>query len=417
MKRAASSTATSPTTKRRRASSPAIKLPEYHLTPSLRDANGDIIWPAPKSKLKAARRFIRECVSAKQRTLIIPDKDADGLTSGAILERTLALLGLDQDLISVHIIRKGGNVHDDASRKAMASYKPAFIFVLDQGSQQSPPLIEAPHKAIVIDHHYAEEKDHPQDALHITACNSPPIATSSLLTYLICLDLHKRVRETCDWLCALGTYGDLGNSVKWEPPFPDMEATFKKHKRSALYQAIPLINAPRRTASYNVSTAWEALRAASSPKELLSDKNLLEARAEVNAEVKRCTRTAPKFSACGRVAVLRINSAAQVHNVIAARWAGHLSSSRLEVVMVANDGYLPGMVNFSCRVPKCARGRDPPVNIIGILREAADGAADPSLRERLGESFARGHKEASGGKVPKAEFEELMEVLQVGKKV
>jgi hypothetical protein len=75
------------------------------------------------------------------------------------------------------------------------------------------------------------------------------------------------------------------------------------------------------------------------------------------------------------------------------------------------------MVSFSCRVPKCARGRDPPVNIIEFLLETAGRAADPTLRERLGESFARGHTVASGGKVPKAEFEELMEVLQLGNKV
>jgi hypothetical protein len=74
------------------------------------------------------------------------------------------------------------------------------------------------------------------------------------------------------------------------------------------------------------------------------------------------------------------------------------------------------MVNFSCRIPKCARGRDPPVNIIEILRQEASRAKDSTLRKRLGESFARGHKEASGGIVPKAEFEEFMEVLEVGKK-
>ncbi|WAO96528.1 Hypothetical protein NCS54_01420400 [Fusarium falciforme] len=414
MKRTASSTTRRPKTKRRRASSPGTKLPEYHLTPSLRDEKGEIIWPAPKSKLEAARSFIHECVSAKQRTLIIPDRDADGLTSGAILERTLALLGLDQDLISVHTIRKGGSIHDDVSRKALSTYKPAFIFVLDQGSQQSRPLIEAPHRAMVIDHHYAEEKDHPEDALHVTACNSPPVATTSLLTYLICLDMHERVKETCDWLCVLGTLGDLGNSVKWEPPFPDMKATVKMYKIHIIYQAISLINAPRRTASCNISAAWKALRAASSPKELLSDKNLLAARAEVDAELRRCNKsTAPRFSACGRVAVLYISSAAQVHPLIASRWAGHLSSDKLEVVLVANEGYSPGMVSFSCRVPKCARGRDPPVSIIEFLRETASRAADPTLIERLGESFARGHTVASGGKVPKAEFEELMEVLQL----
>jgi len=39
--------------------------------------------------------------------------------------------------------------------------------------------------------------------------------------------------------------------------------------------------------------------------------------------------------------------------------------------MVANYGYLPGKVNFSCRIARCARGRDPPVNIIDSLKEVA----------------------------------------------
>lgn len=298
----------------------------------------------------------------------------------------------------------------------MADLKPAFIFVLDQGSRESPPLIDEPHKALVIDHHHALEHEHPENATFVTACDSPPVATSSLLTYLICRDLHERVEEECNWLCAMGTHGDLGNTFKWEPPFPDMKAMFKTYTKKAINDAVSLINAPRRTATYNVPGAWDALSAAASPKALLSDPKLLAARAEVNAEVERCTHAAPKFSADGRVAVFRINSEAQVHPVIATRWAGHLSSAKLEVILVANEGYLPGMVNFSCRIPRCARARDPPVNIIELLRDVASRASDPTLRERLGDSFARGHKEASGGIVPKAEFEELMTVLEIGKK-
>ena len=34
----------------------------------------------------------------------------------------------------------------------------------------------------------------------------------------------------------------------------------------------------------------------------------------------------------------------------------------------------------------------------------------------MGESFARGHKEASGGIVPAAEFEELMTLMKIGEK-
>ena len=101
--------------------------------------------------------------------------------------------------------------------------------------------------------------------------------------------------------------------------------------------------------------------------------------------------------------------------MIATRWAGHLQSKALEIVMVANSGYLPGMVNFSCRIARCARNRDPPVNIISSLKAVA--ALDTTdLIARMGESFARGHKEASGGIIPAAEFEELMALMKVGEK-
>lgn len=299
----------------------------------------------------------------------------------------------------------------------MAALNPSYIFVLDQGSRHSAPLIPDPnHRALIIDHHYAQEDDHPEGGLHVTACHCPPVATSSLLTYLICRDLHEDVEVQCDWLCVMGRHGDLGNTIKWEPPFPDMKTTFKKYTKKALNDAVSLINAPRRTASYNVTLAWEALASSSSPKELLVNKTLLAARAEVNAEVERCTHTPPKFSADRTIATFRIHSAAQVHPVIATRWAGHLSSSKLQVILVANEGYLPGVVNFSCRIPRCARGREPPVSIIAILEGVASRATDSTLRKRLGESFARGHKEASGGIVPKAEFEEFMDMLEIGRK-
>lgn len=349
--------------------------------------------------------------------MIVPDKDADGLTSGAILQKTLVLLGLDASLISAHLLRKGSNIHDEAERAAMASHDPEYIFVLDQGSRKSPPVIDKPHKALVIDHHHALDDDFPEGSTHVTACSSPPVATSSLLTYLICRELQPDdIPKECDWLCAMGTHGDLGNTLKWEPPFPDMRDTFKRYTKKAINDAVSLINAPRRTASYDVPAAWAALTAASSPSDLLKNRSLLAARAEVNAEVERCTHTAPKFSADAKIAVFRISSPAQVHPVIATRWAGHLQSAKLEVVMVANEGYLPDMVNFSCRVPRVARAREPPVNIIEVLKEIAHRAPDETLRSRLGESFARGHKEASGGIVPVREFEELMAIMEVGKK-
>ena len=220
--------------------------------------------------------------------------------------------------------------------------------------------------------------------------------------------------------------------MRWRPPFPDMTDVFKTYSKKTINDAVSLINArrytilqsfkvpidlyiARRTSKFDVFSAWEALLEAKNPKEILTNTRLLSARAEINAEVEAQTHTPPKFSKDGKIAVLRIHSAAQVHPVIATRWAGHLQSKALEIVMVANTGYLPGLVNFSCRIAYCARGRDPPVNIISSLKAVAD-LDTTDLVQRMGESFARGHKEASGGIIPNAEFEELMALMKVGEK-
>lgn len=46
------------------AKSPAKKarpqVPEYHLTPSVKDEDGDIQWPAPKVQIERAREIILE---------------------------------------------------------------------------------------------------------------------------------------------------------------------------------------------------------------------------------------------------------------------------------------------------------------------------------------------------------------------
>lgn len=240
----------------------------------------------------------------------------------------------------------------------MAELSPSYVFVLDQGSRRSLPVVDIPsHRALIIDHHQAAEDEFSSASQHVTACNPPPVATSALLTYLICRPLHPAIDEQCAWLAVLGTHGDLGTNFKWQPPFPDMGEVLKRYTRKKLNDSVSLINAPQRTAAYNVPVAWDALTQAIGPADLLINKALLAARAEVNAEVERCTHVPPKFSSDGRVAVLRMKSKAQVHPVIATRWAEHLKSAKLEVVMAANEGYLEGKVNFSCRVAKCARER------------------------------------------------------------
>ncbi|KAF5609288.1 dhh family [Fusarium subglutinans] len=396
-----------------RGEKPMSSEEDYHKAQPRKDQAGNVMWPAPKSQIEKAKDFIRECAAAGKQTLIVPDKDADGLAAGAIIRKTLMLLGLDSKLISCYTMNKNSLLHYMDSRTNMEAYKPSYIIVLDQGSGKSEPVIDSPHRALVIDHHLAEDDDHPEGAILVTANKCPPIATSSLLTYLICRDLHQGVEEACGWLCVMGTHGDLGNAIRWRSPFPNMQATFETHTKKTIDNSVKLINAPRRTAQYDVPRAWKILIKASSPMELVKNRFLKEARAEVILEMKKAGRVVPKFSADKKIAVIRINSKAQIHAVIAARQARQLFSRELEVVMVANEGYARGVVNYSCRVPTCARGRDPPVNIPEILIRAAEGADDDTLIERLGPRFAGGHKNASGGMIPQAEFEEFLEVIGV----
>ncbi|TFK46470.1 DHH phosphoesterase [Heliocybe sulcata] len=372
-------------------------------------------WPAPTAALEAARVFLKECAAAQQTTLLVPDKDADGLSGGCIIWRTLLLLGLEKKHLRVHFVAKGSNVHDPEEKLRMKAYNAKYAIIVDQGSQEGPPLVpgndtDEAVKTLLIDHHESDE--FLEDALVLSACKHKPVATSAMLAYELCLPLHKEVADQCDYLCAIGTVGDLAASL-WEPPFSDMELCFKRYTKKSINDAVSLVNAPRRTALFDVESAWKAVVFSRCPANIIATDSqytprLLAARAEVSAEVARCARMPLTFSGDGKVALVRISSRAQVHNVIATRWAGTLKSPRLQVVMVANTGYMPGIVHFSCRVTRQARATAD-VNIIDMLKSYAD--KKPGLREKMGSNFARGHKQASGGKVKAEDFKSLWNVM------
>lgn len=119
----------------------------------------------------------------------------------------------------------------------------------------------------------------------------------------------------------------------------------------------------------------------------------------------------------------------------------------MQLVIAANDGYLPGKTNFACRVARCFLTRsqsaratkasagnpdvfaafkkaspvtdappsaDDPVDISipAVLKEY--GSREPGLLEEMGEDFARGHAHASGGIVTHDAFERLWAVINAG---
>ena len=99
----------------------------------------------------------RHSAASNKKVLIVPDKDADGLDTGVILWRTLTLLGVAEELIEVHLIAKHSTVHDEAERQAMQDKHPRFVIVVDQGSRESPPIVDsADTECMVIDHHLSD---------------------------------------------------------------------------------------------------------------------------------------------------------------------------------------------------------------------------------------------------------------------
>ncbi|TFY50521.1 hypothetical protein EVJ58_g11014 [Rhodofomes roseus] len=409
-------------------------------------------WPAYKQAMSAASAFIQEwyahtlflpsratkhpapprrSASARRPTLLLPDKDADGLCAGLILHYTLSALGLPPALISTHFVGKGSNVHAPTERVRIQAIVPPprrTSSSRTRGSRAGPAILpgedegdgrqEGEVRTLIVDHHLAD--GFPVGAIVLSAAKHQPVATSSTLAYLLCEPLVRRaspeVRARMEWLCVLGTMGDLGVAHKWERPWPDMSACMKRWTKKGTDW---IARVARRTAEYDVHTAWSALLA-NDPAQIVSAasgnkhvQRLHKARREIRAETERCGHTAPTFSGDGRVALVRIRSEAQVHPLIATRWASTLKSARLQIVICANDG--PKAPPSSAKRESTASVGDKgeagsEINIPDILREYA--VRIPGLRESMGEDFARGHAQASGGIVKSEDFERLWQVMR-----
>jgi hypothetical protein len=79
------------------------------------------------SEVSHSSRVFAEKYSAQAQkpTLIMPDKDADGLSSGSILHHTLTSLGLSPSVISVHFPPKGSNIFDQSTRDVISASAPS----------------------------------------------------------------------------------------------------------------------------------------------------------------------------------------------------------------------------------------------------------------------------------------------------
>lgn len=116
-------------------------------------------WPAPASSMHEARKFILDIVDNHRSVVIVPDKDADGLSAGTLLYKTLRLLGHPASLIKVHHLRKGSNVCNENERLALEASGAEKAVVLDQGSRAGDALLPlaSTKRVLIIDHHLSTE--------------------------------------------------------------------------------------------------------------------------------------------------------------------------------------------------------------------------------------------------------------------
>ena len=181
----------------------------------------------------------------------------------------------------------------------------------------------------------------PDGVLLVNGYDREPITPSSVLAHVICRDLPGN--ENSAWLAALGAIADLGTAA----PFASLINL--RPRGTAWSKAISLLNAGRRAPEDDAETALRVLQRAADVRDIVHARDpdaarLAGFRRAVQAEVDRVSRVPPQIH--GDVAILRFSSAAQVHPIIATRWARRMAPA---IVIAANEGFLPGRVNFAAR--------------------------------------------------------------------
>ena len=295
--------------------------------------------------------------------------DADGLSAGAILVRALSAAGWSATPLP---IGKGETAWDASVKQRLADLKPSALIVADLGTRAEPVMEGAP--TLVIDHHTPTGL--PYGAVTISGHGLKPEPTTALLAWWAAGALGDQ--ENLLWLAAIGLIGDMAD----EAGFPELAQAQGRWGKTALKDAVSLINAPRRTAAADPWPALRLLLRADGPKAITKGgdadaRALVEAKQEVREAMDAAKRVAPRIA--GDVAMIRFSSGCQVHPLIAQQWRGRL---RDKIVLAANTGYRPGWVHFAAR---STTGR----NLIDFLAEHRPPGAD--------ERYGNGHAQATGG--------------------
>lgn len=329
------------------------------------------------------RRFFKEALegfSNTARPLLLGHFDADGLSAVAILARALERSGRPVD---IRLVGKGENPWSPTMREELVRTGPGGLIVADLGVREGDILRGTP--TILIDHHVP--LGIPKGAAVISGHGLKPEPTSALLAYWCAETLGPA--DDLLWLAALGLIGDMAEGAG----FPEMAEAQRRYGKTALREAVSLINAPRRAAAADAGPALALLLKGDGPKDVTSGRYpetaaLLGAKAEVRDALDAAKRVGPKIR--GDVALIRFASPCQIHPLVAQQWRGRLKD---KIVLAANTGYRPGWVHFAARTAT-------DTNLIDFLGKRRPSGAD--------ENYGSGHIKATGGALRPGDWNEFV---------
>ncbi len=357
--------------------------------------NNEIVteYPELAEAQNQFEQFVR-AIGPAGLVVMLCDGDVDGLGAATVLWHYLHTVGFEENRLHVLQPGKGENAFTTATCQVVAELKPVALFVLDLGIRNQEIVPGVP--TLFVDHHHSEGE--PPNSVVLTGYQWRPVPTSSLLTFLLC-NAHDSVRPKA-WAAAIGNLGDLG------PEQSDMQTAIREQKQKWLREATTLLNAAKRSSRPEIgcAAAFRVLRDALSARAIVevqgegesADIALLhQLKSEVQTELAQAKRIAPKFSKTEKVALLRFDSPARVHPLLAQSWRGRLKDF---VVIAANGGYLDGKISFSVRT-------NADVNLLDFLRSKT-----PALEGEEAE-YGHGHDKATGGVISVNNWEKLLVAL------
>lgn len=293
--------------------------------------------PAAYPQFQGPFRAFLAQIPAGGRVVVYCHFDADGLAAGALFGRGLPRLN-DSWQVEVRPSGKGENAFLTGSvREDLRALKPDALIVTDLGVHARGTLEADGVPVLYVDHHIPEGLPPAPLATVLTGYGLAPVPCSAWLAY----ELLAAETDVADlrWVAAIGILSDLGEQAAWAP----LAAVKKEFTAKWLKEAVALCNAARRAGEFDLARPLAYLLRDDGPRPLTQDAVLAGYRAAVAQELQAARKQPPKFPPKANpdalpVAVISIDSPAQIHPLIAQQWISRLPD---RVVLCANRGYLP----------------------------------------------------------------------------